>query len=78
MGHGGELILIPRIKSVKNYRLHFWLLVVTSIFLSLLTSVRADIRLPAIFGDHMVLQQKSKLPVWGRAATVTPYFFAQC
>jgi len=29
--------------------------------------VRADVKLPAIFGDHMVLQQEAKLPVWGWA-----------
>lgn len=28
----------------------------------------AKVRMPAIFGDHMVLQEKSKLPVWGWAA----------
>ncbi|HEX4084915.1 MAG TPA: GDSL-type esterase/lipase family protein [Chthoniobacteraceae bacterium] len=28
---------------------------------------RADVRLPAIFGDHMVLQQGAKLPIWGWA-----------
>lgn len=27
----------------------------------------ADVKLPAIFGDHMVLQQKSKVAVWGWA-----------
>src|SRR5882724_6522415 len=31
-------------------------------------SAKADVRLPAIFGDHMVLQQKAKLPVWGWAS----------
>jgi sialate O-acetylesterase len=31
-------------------------------------SARADVRLPAIFGDHMVLQQETTLPVWGWAA----------
>ncbi len=30
--------------------------------------VQADVHMPGIFGDHMVLQQKSKLPVWGWAA----------
>src|SRR5471032_3357650 len=30
-------------------------------------TVRADVKLPAIFGDHMVLQQEAKLPVWGWA-----------
>jgi sialate O-acetylesterase len=28
----------------------------------------ASVRMPAIFGDHMVLQEKSKLPVWGWAS----------
>jgi len=36
----------------------------------------ADVRLPALFGDHMVLQQDIKIPVWGwadagEAVTVT-------
>ena len=30
-------------------------------------SARADVKLPAIFGDHMVLQQETTLPVWGWA-----------
>ncbi|MEI8290962.1 MAG: sialate O-acetylesterase [Verrucomicrobiota bacterium] len=30
-------------------------------------SLRADVQMPAIFGDHMVLQQSIKLPVWGKA-----------
>jgi len=30
-------------------------------------SLQADVRLPAIFGDHMVLQQEAKVPVWGTA-----------
>ena len=28
---------------------------------------RADVKLPALFGDHMVLQQEATVPVWGRA-----------
>ena len=31
------------------------------------TTVRADVSLPNIFGDHMVLQQGQKNKVWGRA-----------
>jgi sialate O-acetylesterase len=31
------------------------------------TSARADVKLPSIFGDHMVLQQKTDAPVWGWA-----------
>jgi sialate O-acetylesterase len=30
-------------------------------------NVLADVKLPVIFGDHMVLQQEIKLPVWGTA-----------
>lgn len=31
------------------------------------TTARADVKLPAIFGDHMVLQQERAIPVWGWA-----------
>ncbi|MFM8471503.1 MAG: sialate O-acetylesterase [Limisphaerales bacterium] len=41
---------------------------VTSAFLLLLAaSARADLKLPAIFGDHMVLQRDAVVPVWGTA-----------
>lgn len=33
----------------------------------LVCQLRADVSLPAIFGDHMVLQQGAPLPVWGKA-----------
>lgn len=38
-------------------------------FLSLISTaaLQADVRLPAIFGNHMVLQQDVTLPVWGWA-----------
>jgi sialate O-acetylesterase len=50
-----------------------------SLLLFLLAAPRtapADVRMPALFGDHMVLQQDSKIPVWGwadagEAVTVT-------
>ncbi len=29
--------------------------------------LQADVKLPSIFGDHMVLQQEAKVPVWGTA-----------
>ena len=29
--------------------------------------VHADVKLPAIFGDNMVLQRNSQLPIWGTA-----------
>jgi sialate O-acetylesterase len=31
-------------------------------------SLHAEVTLPAIFGDHMVLQQGSVLPIWGKAS----------
>jgi sialate O-acetylesterase len=34
---------------------------------SILPSVRADVKLPAIFSDHMLLQQDLAVPVWGWA-----------
>ncbi len=38
-----------------------------AIFLGLTGMLQADVKLPAIFGDHMVLQQETVLPVWGTA-----------
>lgn len=46
-------------------------------FLAVSCISRAGVRLPAIFGDHMVLQQDRKIPVWGWAdpgETVTVKF----
>ena len=44
------------------------LLLVTSAILSVATAARAEVKLPAIFGDHMVLQRDTGVPVWGTAA----------
>jgi sialate O-acetylesterase len=33
--------------------------------LAVVPAARAELKLPAIFGDHMVLQQKLANPVWG-------------
>ncbi|MEQ2006498.1 MAG: sialate O-acetylesterase [Limisphaerales bacterium] len=41
--------------------------VVTSAFLTLAVAARADVKLPAIFGDHMVLQRDTTVPIWGTA-----------
>ena len=44
--------------------------VATVIFISLFgfnSIIHATVKLPAIFGDHMVLQQKSQVAVWGWA-----------
>ena len=40
-----------------------WLCLMFS--LVLVSSSRAELKLPAIFGDHMVLQQQNPNPVWG-------------
>jgi sialate O-acetylesterase len=37
------------------------------LLLSFATVVRADVRLPAILSDHLVLQQQMAVPVWGWA-----------
>lgn len=37
-------------------------------FLTAATASAQDLKLPAIFGDHMVLQAQSDVPVWGMAA----------
>ncbi|MDA1230071.1 MAG: 9-O-acetylesterase [Planctomycetota bacterium] len=53
---------------MKNifFRLHsIALLVCTSLMLTNDTS--ADVRLPAVFGDHMVLQQQMTIRIWGWA-----------
>lgn len=31
------------------------------------TQLKAEVQLPAIFGDHMVLQQKTDAAIWGTA-----------
>lgn len=47
-----------------------------SLFLAIAPMANADLKLPAIIGDHMVLQQKQANPIWGwdapgTAVTVT-------
>lgn len=43
------------------------LLIILTVGIVNIPFVRAEITLPAIFGDHMVLQQKQANPVWGWA-----------
>lgn len=43
------------------------LLLMAAIALSA-TTAEADVRLPHIFGDHMMLQQQSSCPIWGWAS----------
>ena len=52
-------------KSKTPIRFALLLLSLLAFFPSLLP---ADIRLPAIFGDNMVLQRQTDVAVWGKAA----------
>jgi sialate O-acetylesterase len=45
----------------------FWL-ALAGTFLAANVSVRAELQIPAVFGDNMVLQQQMPVPVWGWAA----------
>jgi sialate O-acetylesterase len=45
----------------------FPILVAAAMVLVTVSFVRADVRLPKIIGDHMVLQQEKKVNVWGWA-----------
>ena len=42
------------------------LFIVSAISLSL-SALNADVTLPNIFGDHMVLQREQANPIWGKA-----------
>ena len=47
---------------------HLQLLLLGTSLLLGLDPARANVTMPAIFGDHMVLQQWATLPVWGKAS----------
>lgn len=55
-----------RLQDKSGFRAMHGLLVAATIVL-FATNVRADVKLPNIFGDHMVLQQGQKNKVWGKA-----------
>jgi sialate O-acetylesterase len=42
-------------------------IIVLTLFLASIGSANANVILPEIFGDHMVLQQKSRVTIWGWA-----------
>jgi sialate O-acetylesterase len=48
-------------------KISFLSICLATIFMISIT-VKAEVKLPAVFGDHMVLQQKSEAPIWGKAA----------
>ncbi|MEI6751881.1 MAG: sialate O-acetylesterase [Paludibacter sp.] len=56
----------------SNSVFRFWntktkLLILSTTLVLGIIPTRANVQMPAIFGDHMVLQQSIKLPVWGKA-----------
>lgn len=44
------------------------LLVLVTVLVTFTGSLYAEVKLPAVFGDNMVLQQKSEAAIWGTAA----------
>jgi sialate O-acetylesterase len=49
------------------------IILLATIFLSVVSwNAFAVVKLPAIFGDHMVLQGNISVPVWGWAAPYEP------
>jgi sialate O-acetylesterase len=57
--------------DMKNPPLQF-ALVLASVILFFNFSAQAELKLAAIFGDNMVLQQQQRVPVWGWAAPGAP------
>lgn len=50
---------------MKRIQHLFFLLVLIAVFSA--GSIKAEVKLPAIFGDHMVLQQQTDAAIWGKA-----------
>ena len=53
---------------VKSFALVFSLSIVVFYACSFGPKPAENIKLPAIFGDNMVMQQKTKVPIWGEAS----------
>jgi sialate O-acetylesterase len=52
---------------MSGHATNLFRLIVLLVGLSAVNAVRAEVKLPAIIGDNMVLQQGVKLPIWGSA-----------
>ena len=49
-------------------RIGFWNVIAGMVIAgSLCGTARADVKLPKVIADHMVLQQKLPIPIWGTA-----------
>lgn len=72
-----------RISPIHSLMKSYWRSIGASILLtaSLLNpSAKADVSLPKVLGDHMVLQRDQSVPIWGKAAPgeqVTVHFGSQ-
>src|SRR5438874_2254966 len=53
--------------SMKQFKFVLSLLIALCASFTTLNVARADVKLPNVFGDHMVLQRGQKIPVWGTA-----------
>ena len=75
MGYSGERTryffdLSDQLLSTMKFRLSkslFGTALFGIVSFALANSVVAEVKLPAVFGDHMVLQQQQKIRVWGWA-----------
>lgn len=59
--------LVPDSLPGNRIRIRSRLLIPVALIL-LISPLRAEVTMPEIFGDHMVLQQGMTLPVWGKAS----------
>ncbi|MCK5278652.1 MAG: hypothetical protein KAK04_08940, partial [Cyclobacteriaceae bacterium] len=64
-------IIIPWINQPKSFIMKKKNQTFTNLLLIILVlctiTLKAEIKLPAIFGDHMVLQQNTNASIWGKA-----------
>ena len=63
-----------------NARFTLYLVCVTSSILAIEARAETTLKVPVVFGDHMVLQREQPVPVWGWAgsgATITVEFAGQ-
>ena len=56
-----------KLGDILDFLSMYHLSLFTLILLTLVTASRAEVTLPNIFGDHMVLQREQSNPVWGSA-----------
>ena len=55
-------------KSTRQIHIGRMIVLTLALIGALATWVQAEVRLPQVFGSHMVLQQEKPLVVWGMGA----------